>query len=1720
MVTLASLDNSITNAGNNTMEDHIVLCLARQKEVSNILSTTDYSSNTYVDDVTGLSFYAKEISRSLRSTFDVVAPNGILSNSYAISTYYNNNYQPVYDSTTFSLGSVNKNISIISPTTTLYASSLQITTQPNLGEFFDNSNHFGVTFDGSNANNNLQRALNSSYNTISNASPLYVHENVTFNTTYAMGQDRNNYYTVDSTTGAPVVNQLSSNNILTNNGFLIDSVNLDDFTLSQQGTYKIEQSTDNANFQLNSIVMKLDGVDLLDSVETPNLALSPLFNPTLVGPNLVGSTVSAPIPGGSLQFNEFQSLFDPAVDTPLPGYTFTVTMNAVENSGYNLTSGTTTLFSIDSSNLANNYAYMSEYVLGTHKLEFNSADLTIATSTNGYQSNITNFLSLVDGEETLEQSRIQNGKIVLYKQTPDQRNVVTVNTGNFAISDLDAIVFYPDEAVTYGVDGITNDIQTNEYVQYSVTPIIKTSLNNTYYATNNNAKLNFYSSTSGVINNRFNPGQITLNFNSTYAPSASTLEIFKISSQQQLVSINGFTEITSNIPVSSILAMATVSNLNTIATNTESYDSTKLLFNLKNVTDLSLINSATTAGWIANTTSSVLPSSSATALISDGNALPDKADVVNLLNGTYGSSSIYYNVALVSGSNSTSESSNLLDSIVISWGPSADNLSKSITIPQENLTRHNVGTPAINQTTVNPSSYTKTGILSSKNVSLTQFVSTRSYYYTFNLSLRGYAPIQFTTPTVSATTTYYLVYDNVMTQFYGNSYLRYITSTSSVNYSLMSESVTSSNPLTFNGQLTASDLQELSVTAYSYGSKDNNDDVAITNTSYISAFYGIGTTLTIIDQNQVNTVLTGDITVNLDYELFSFSTGQEVGLSLNSTSGYYIQCVSSYSTAYSVQSFTSTLQNLGSLNGSLTVDNGYSSITSWDSSTYSTSVAFVNNDTDTELSIIRNSDSAVMLTITMNDSSYLNTTSFVSYSQGDVYQVTKTIGDDAVNNSSTVSTVVANYVTCPVVGSITSNTNLNMFEIDSGVYVKIRNTVNFAIGDIYTFNLLADSIAVNMVGSTTSAVAPITSLSYQYVNGIYSSRVLNISNYRGYGGISGVNHFYTLQREELVATFSVTNSQNNVLSQSFDIYAGETVTVNNLVDNNGTAYGSIGLQFTFNYSMLSSSDTVNFPITVVGDNVTITAVNPQYANYNFSTITTTLKQYSLYTFSGSNFKDDGAFTNGPLRINSARVKMNNNDFSNHTSLQYTIQLASGTTNVYYVDNYLGNPANITNWGDSIFSGNYNDWLIGHTISTLNIKRTANSSYNASTSYIVIVPPYLSFVQRCNITPESVIPYNIASNTGNNLISHLPVVEANRSTSNEVYNPFVTHNVQYSDGTVVTITFNSTVTNDITVTNHESQSAYLYATASNNSNYNINVLGNYYTINLMLGLKDYPNTSVITELFSGVANTLLNETDNTQNIYLNRALSSNTGVVMNIIPSSEYAPISVNQIYATNRTIPSASVTLQLDSFFYNSSVTLDLPIMGQLVNLYTTKLSVDPLSGLPILNIYKYGGEYTVTGLSQVESITYTQRSIKQIPISAIAIAQSTPPNWSTMLSSITPASIPNVWSQDTSFTRTMTFSLVNLTSNAINIIPKLLLSSETNGSYKFTLVSRKNIFKVNNKIGMPLFSIDANGCIETQTVSTNDVSIASDTYTILPNDSLSNLALYSVLGYMNLIED
>jgi hypothetical protein len=338
---------------------------------------------------------------------------------------------------------------------------------------------------------------------------------------------------------------------------------------------------------------------------------------------------------------------------------------------------------------------------------------------------------------------------------------------------------------------------------------------------------------------------------------------------------------------------------------------------------------------------------------------------------------------------------------------------------------------------------------------------------------------------------------------------------------------------------------------------------------------------------------------------------------------------------------------------------------------------------------------------------------------------------------------------------------------------------------------------------------------------------LTLDRYRDYYGTNSVNQSYKLKRDQLVASFIVDNS-GNVAKQSFNVYGGDGFTVNNLM-HNSSSVGDIGLGLYFEYSMLDEEDVLHYPIYTMGDNVTFTIVNPNLTSFTPVEETYTLKDYSLHTFLGSNF----ASTGGPLKFNSSRLKLNNNYYDNN-SARYSVTLVSGSTEVRFIQDYLGNPTEISNsdWNnqDVLASGNYVELVDGGlTLNSFNISRLENTVALLSTSYLVLVPPYLKFVQRGSFVQETDLPYNPATNAEDNtVVSYLPV-----STTKE-YFPFATRSFTYFDGSTATVTFDPAHTNNVEIFNNNNRSdeyTSIYSDTPNSDIRSFYVEGNYYVINL-------------------------------------------------------------------------------------------------------------------------------------------------------------------------------------------------------------------------------------------------------------------------------------------------
>lgn len=1817
MVTLAPSPDDLS--GNLTLENEIVHALSKQINVNDILSLTNTSTNTYQDASTCL--YAKEISSELRSTFDLFTSKDVHDGTFALSTQFTTSDVSNNDINTFDIGQgschQHKSIQILQPSNPTYDSTIEILTIDNYGEFFDQNGDFGATFDADASNNNFIRALNSKFNTTNNSSPMFVEEHIEFNTTHAMGQNPISYYTVDTSNGAiPLVHTLDASYQLISNGFDISSNGLAEFKIQDQGVYRIQQFPD-----VPRVTMTHFAGDSSSNFTDPSIL--PFFNLTKGMDFSINN-----IPEDNLLLVEFNSIFG-ADEVINPDWKFSMDVVNTVNSGYALSEDMTIrveatgIFSLDDSDLQDNDTYMQDYVSGNHDLTFNNASLRVLVDDNGSQQNLDLFI-LSDGIETIPLSSFYDGQIKLNKRSVNSRVNVIQNTGP-SDEQLSALVYYNIEDAL-GKNGISEELKTNRYVKYLQQLVYKNPTYDIAYARDNGASINLCKETndgegSTVINSAFQDDHIL--FNSTTDPTSDKIEIFKINTQKQLASINGLKDLSGNFSVNSFTTTAILKNLSSLVDVNNVINSAKINFNLKPLSDISLTTDASSSGWSASSLSGpILSSSSIRAYGEDGNVWPTMEETKTLLNNASDSSGIYYKFEISTLETGTNLA-RLSDKITINWGENAS-MSNSITIPQSSLKKTHISSNIVN-VPVASTDYYKSGMLNSLDIVLNKTTATRTFTYEFDALLRPYVGLNIKTPTLLSTTTYYTIKDINSNEIYNNSYLSLLGLTAgsrliqTTDFKSITENMTTFNAgdkINFTGILTKSDLQELKCNVTGYTDNSANP-INLTNDYNISAHYGIPIIMD-LNAEYEHVPFWGDIYLSMESNQISNLTGEEEYALLNSQNGYYLQLDSNkYNSNYSVDYFSSTYTNLGvdtntdignDTSKYLTVHNNYANITTWDESKYIINVTYEGSGNSiTVLNLMNVDTSDNEFIITMPNFRFLNTQAFISRGDKDAYRYVKWIGNDLDTAIRTEQFIAVNYeYTQSVVYS-------NIVSLDDGVYVtKLQDdipSINFDTikthGLIFEFELLQDMISVNMINNVTDDSLDEIQLdatdnsieSFQHVNASVISRRLTLDRYRGFYGQQETVQVYTIQRDRLTATFRV-NYDGNTISQSFNVYADTIQTIDSLIDSDSLPVGTrtIGLKINFAHSMLASDDDTLHPIYTKGDDFHISIVNPNVDGYTDFSYNGTLKDYSIFSFNGSNFSSTG----GSLLIKSSRLKVKNPslDFDN---VNYTLELLPSLIKVYHNPNYLGDPLSMldhdpyivpVNWEESISTVSFIESMtIGVDIADCwNIKRNASANHLPSISYFVLAPPYHKFTQRANVICQE-MPYDPSVNAiQNNAISYMPVVDSN------IYNPFFTREFTYIGATEVSdsIIFSSLKTNNITVTHYNDRLTYsLYSSTPIAEKRNFYVEGNIYTINLWLGLKNSaaydaaliadtdatdaynaaklayyedvanllytdtiklayetaneiaiaaksavrasttPYQHLVSEVFHGRSNELLDLSSNLNNLQFDHVVDANAGVVMNLRqPSSPY-DISGNDIFATNSNPLPPNIKFQIDSFFLtgltsvNTTNKLNLPTSsGQKVTLYTRKLQINETTGAASINVYKYiplsRVDHPGSGIDlkqQVDILLYQNRKVKKIPVPQLLITQSSIPNWSDLLKSIPKSNIPSEWTNDTSFNEITHVGLSNLNTNAINKIPPLLFDSKSDDSIKVTYISRKPLFQFLNKIGMPIMEIDYDGNIKSDVVSSRTLVLNSRLNSI-PNNSLTNYSLLSVLGFVNKTEN
>jgi hypothetical protein len=460
----------------------------------------------------------------------------------------------------------------------------------------------------------------------------------------------------------------------------------------------------------------------------------------------------------------------------------------------------------------------------------------------------------------------------------------------------------------------------------------------------------------------------------------------------------------------------------------------------------------------------------------------------------------------------------------------------------------------------------------------------------------------------------------------------------------------------------------------------------------------------------------------------------------------------------------------------------------------------------------------------------------------DWYRIVKMIGEDATDGShnKTITFVQTNY---PFEYTPISSA----FKVDNGIYIEGSNS-SVNSGDRAVFRLKNVEMSVNTLGPARPQLTEL----YNQVDFVITDALLGnvtetitINRYRNFYGLVGVDHKYTFVRIATRLQLFIMNGSNEITAKGWaDILYNNTYTANALNSN----FGDIGLKFTPNYSIFPGNTPRIMDITVTGDPISINIRNPLQTvedNYPFDS-NKTLKDWDIYKFSG-----------GVLNMAARRVKLNNANFTD-ASFSYELYLEPRKVLVSHSPKYIGNPLSHTDYLN--MAGRFNDAAYpseftyyeaindasGVKIPGYIFKRDSTLATRKTVCYVVVAPPFLSFEHMRDLNNAhhiTQLPYVYNNHADNVIKFYLPVVDAN------VYNPFDVSNI-----------FNTNVIGQNNVTFvREAKAFYLYDT-NPVSLYEIIVLGNSVKIEEYFGLKNVASPQLLTTLYTGRINDLVNESN--------------------------------------------------------------------------------------------------------------------------------------------------------------------------------------------------------------------------------------------------------------------
>ena len=1698
--------------------------------------------------------------------YDAIEKDAVLA-----SVFKNNEVTFGSSSVTLSNSVVNT-LSVEDTTTSIYDSVVRVRTTIN-PLLYSTDDAVEVNFDLANSHAALQYAVNSQYNTklniidMNNANvyPTYVQEDTEYNTEKAFGKNYNQFIDSIDQEGKPVWSDYSENQPSITDKFILSPIdhrdennNVVDFDNNDNlGIFKVTVFVDPKPFKTDlevgsSLANTLSNVDVDDSTIKP----IPLFHETnslsnevqekLIDTNVNVDNSKFLLPSTDLSQDEMLSLIHSTNRAMIqPNFSFKVEISSNEDSGYSFEDSSYNLVSIDDSELNDSLIYMKEWVNHPHSLTLSEGNLSLAVDTNG-MSSVIEEISFAGEREKLPSGKAGvDGVISLNSHTLlDRHSSIAQTEGN----NTQVAIYYTNDTIPSGLSKVDDILCTTPEVSFGWQKVMEaTSVESvTNFRKNSDTTLNLVSG-NNIINETFvnNVNKFSYVFNSNNLPEESAtnnVELWEITSGLNLLAEPNRIVSDTNVLLegvnSSVILKSATRAFNDL--NRE----IRQKITLKDISELGITNNIESCGW--NTSllegASILESSS-TSAYSVLESLPTyDLSLFYMFMANDNTNAIPYKLEYKT-TNEASQLGSLSDFFEISY--TYNNGVKTFIIVENEMTTIDlVKQDGLNED-VPDGLYnfltTGTPIYNKVTHKLVKHTLRSTYRRRFKFPLGQYDNYELTTPLIKSETISYSVFvRSTNTPVSGSrpSTLSRVRDLSNGGfYSKVYQTVSpvdSSKQLVIEGMLSKQDLKEVYVTTQ--GKNINTQQWEdISEPVESSIFYGLESEPVINDikLDELDEIMPGsnNVETTLYVTEYEDSGRSELVVKLNRPS-YTIPLVIDYSAnVFSLKTFRTSSDkteidektNLGSLVNTaaeelsekvLDINNLYNVIKpeSWElnPSDYKIVTSIVGNDVTIKVVKTAEPEDAI-ISIGISDN-------FIFVGQFLVSSIKK----DVIRKRSLIGSSYTEVF-------VEAEPDMSSFAISNGIYLnKINVSELLPLGSYQLFELKKDLLNYNLVGGTLGgSYAEITSLGpFQWEDGEagYYSDSFSLSKYRGHGHSSNtfvsssIDQYYTIVRPAIDATFMITKSENETLSQTYsNIYAGQEVVVDELKRNsNDLTPSNIGLRLTFNYSMPNSSEDRLKPVEVNGDDVTVKIENPLLSGFSvYNPISgrdslvvqtignKTLKDYNIYTFDGDS--DAHRYYDGPMRIRSSRVKLlsnnQNNEFTDN-AMRYSItwkysiddtvvkvsraKIANPENNLL---DFVGNPENIgsngSSWEDDedlIINMSFSQAKdIGVNIGVHNIKFKQTAEVVPTDYYYVSSPAYYKY-ETMSTANNITLPYNYASQfVSNRVTKYVPYI------TTEPITPF--KSIVYSDmlkNTHSVLTNNAFVNDNMTFKILDPRQYADLHFEPNNVKNEIKFFGSRMKIdflkngNVVKAIYD----DFITDLTENLNNdiTLVSSNINSGIKFMIRQPISQIGYEMETDNDFElyYNTTDKSKWFPFKFALSNVNMFSQADMTFNMLAGPGTYPL------LYTVKdvLSYD-CPEILYRRVYKYESDTSMDFDSDATpmktSLLFSTRKYVDVPVSMLSSSDNFNVNrFSQMLANITiPSSIQ--WINDSAFNNLNTNVKVSLLYGSAEVSKTFRRECfyVNNTETVFTLIHYSPFITMVNQVGMPLYNVQWNGLLK-----------------------------------------